>query len=346
MKDRLRTSSRFALLLCTCSLAVAVSGAAHATDPPAAGGSASYQCKDRNDAQAAATPVTFSLISPPSSIRPGDTLALSGNLGITLSAADRQQSQLLLANNASIAATDFDLVVALAGRTVDLKPTSVISTPAKITSPFTLTADVSYPDLDIPASATGSVTVTMPSAEDTAATVIGAPTKVTFTSEVQQDSPLMRTRDYACWTDDLGTHATVARLPLTSSGAGKSSTSGSVSSTDPSVPPAADPSVPAAQPAGTLPPVAGGSAPLDPGPVPDIPPAVPADIPSPVSASDGTTPTTELASAPIPSATVSHKTFIPGWILALFIAVFPCAAVGYAVVQRRRMRAITSAPAP
>ncbi|GAB4009909.1 hypothetical protein [Nocardioides ultimimeridianus] len=351
MKDHLRICSRVALLLGTCSLAVAVSGvvagSAHATGTPtpAAGGSASYQCKDRNDTQAAPTPVTFSLISPPASVRPGDTLALSGNLGITLAETDRQESQLLLANNASIAATDFDLVVTFAGRTVDLKPTSVISTPARITSPFTLTADVSYPDLDIPASATGAVTVTMPSAEDAAATLVGAPAKVTFTSQVKQDSPLMPTRDYACWTDDLGSHATIARVPLTtSSGSGTSASSGPVSDTDP--PASGGMPAPAAQPAGTSQPDVAGSAPLDPSPAPDIASAAPGDAPSPVSSPGDITQTSELASAPIPSPTVSHQTFVPGWILALFIAVFPAAAVAYAVVQRRRLKAITSPPAP
>lgn len=315
-----------AVALGACALPLAMLGPAHAASTSTMGGSATYQCLGDYDAQAAPTPVTFALIGPPSSVHPGDTLSLSGNLGITLSQTDAQQSRLLLAQNANIDQTDFNLVVDVGGRTFNLKPSSVVSTPSPIKSPFSLTADVSYPDLTIPATAFGVVSIEMPLTHATSTKVSGAPAKVTFSAHLKQDSPLVPGRNIACWADHLGTKATIARIPVQAA-------------------PAADrgqgPSAPsqAATPAATTNQGAGSATAAPPPAVAAPPPSQNVAV-APVSSVTSTMP----VSAPIPPATVSHQTFVPGWILALFIALFPAAAIAYAAAQHRRLKRFVPHP--
>ena len=343
MKDNRRTPSLIALLG-TCTLALPLTlgvSVAHAMDLASTGGSATYRCKDNHDPQATATPVTFDLISPPAEVRPGDTLALSGNVSITLSATDLQKSRLMLANKASINATDFDLVVAYGDKKIDIKPISVISTAATIQSPWTVVADLSYPDVDIPASAKGSITITMPLAEDTNTKVTGAPTKVTFTADVKQNSLLVASRTYACWADKLNDKATVARIPLSkTSPTGSSTSTGSPSggSTSAGSAPSGGTGAGAPVPAA---PLGGASLPSEAPPSADTPAeAPPAEASAAATATSA--PIAALVNAPIPNSTVSHETFVPGWVLALFIALFPAAAVTYAAVLRKRLHRRTA----
>lgn len=298
------------------------------------GGSATYQCQGDYDTAASPTPVTFALLSQPASVGRGDALTLSGTLSMTLSDGDARTSQAMLSQNANIDATDFTLIVSAGGKDIELKPDLVVSRPRPITTPFVLDADVSYPELALPRSATGSVEVTMPYAKRTRTEVAGAPAKVTFTARLEQDSPVATSRDFACWADKPGSRATIARIPVSDpSDATPASSSGT-----PAAAPASDDSAGTPPGAAPAPPAGGVGAAGAPG---DAPAAT-----SPVEEA-GTPPLLDAspANAPIPPGTVSDETFIPGWILALFVAVFPAAAVAYAVAQRRRLRGLHTAAA-
>lgn len=309
--------------------AVMLHGTAASAGPGAAappGGSASYSCQGDSEATPAQTPVTFALIGTPTAVRPGDHLSLSGNLGMTLSDAAAERSQLELAENAKIDATDFNLVVKVGGRTISLEPSSVVSTLTKIKTPFELSANVSYPEVKIPDSATGAVVVRMPVARTASTEVAGAPEKVTFTTHLLQDSPLFPGRNFACWTDDLGRSATVAKIPIEPLRAAGPETSAG--------PPATPvPSAPGQPATGAL--AATVPAPmLDPLPPADLPPAAAPPAAAPVS--------TALAAAAIPPATDSGRTFIPGWMLVLTLAILPAAAIALAVLQRKRLQRLTA----
>lgn len=326
-----------AAALCASVVPVLVlGGAAASVGEP--GGSATYNCQGERSSKASPTPVEFALIGPPSSVRPGDTLSLSGTLDITLSDANARQSKLELATKANVIATDFRVMVTVAGKSSELKPSVVTSSPEPIKNPWTMSADVAFPDITIPASATGRITLRMPLAKTAPTTVVGTPEEVTFNAEVAQDSPLLGSRKFACWADELGDDATIARIPV-------ATTTGP--SPDPTESPAStDEQAPDTGATGAAPPSAGGA----PAPLPDVP-SIPVEAPAPPAADTTATAAADAATAPasdatalvnaeIPPETASSETFIPGWILVLFIAIFPVAAVAVAVLQRRRLQAL------
>lgn len=322
-----RSIARTAVIVAAFILVPTGPASAHADQRTSQGGSASYQCQGEYDPEAAPTPVTFDLLSQPTSLRPGDALSLKGVLSITLSDSDAQESQAMLTQKANIDATDFNLVVQVGGRTLRLKPSLVVGRPTPVASPFVLTADVSYPELTIPRSATGVVTVGMPVEAGTTTEVPGAPAKVTFTAHLRQDSPLVDGRTYACWADHLDSRARVARIPLS-----PTRDPGSNPSTPPPPPPPASGDLTGAAP----PPPAYAPAPVG------VPPAVtPVELAPPQAAPVSTATRTTFASAPIPPATASGDTFVPGWIVALFVALFPAAAVSYAITLHRRLRRLS-----
>lgn len=312
------------------------------------GGSATYKCQGDRSPSASPTPVSFTLISPPSSVRPGDAMSLSGTLDITLSDVDARQSELELATNANLIATDFTLVVTAGGKTIKAKPRVVTSSPEPIKDPWRMSADVSYSDITIPASATGRISITMPLAKTSPTTVVGTPEKVTFNAEVAQDSLVHPSRKFACWADKLGDDAAIAQIP--------------VATTTGARPGPADEKAPGTGTAGAAPASAGGAPPA----LPDLssasaeaPVPAAADAPATAEAGDATAEAGDatvdagdaaagdgeaaaLANAAIPPETASSQTFVPGWILALFIALFPVAAIAVAVLQRRRLKALMS----
>lgn len=356
MQDKGRFGTLLATVLAACATPFATPAVAHAGTGAAPGGSASYDCKSEGDATTAATPVTFALIDRPSSARPGDAVPLKGALRITLSDAEAEKSKLTLARKAKIDTTSFNLVAEVGGKEVNLEPTSVTSTLTTVKAPFTLSARVSYPDLVIPSSATGPVIIRMPTTEKTptpapeasevpeipeapeareTSRASAVPVGETFTARLRQDSSIVPDRTISCSADTPAREATVARIPVAAPAQGGT------------VPPAGS-DEPATPPEGPAP-ESGAGLPVD---APAAGEAPPPEVPSAASTASASGASaeaagTELSSAPIPPGTVSDETFVPGWMLALFISVFPVAAVSYAVRLRRRLhglQAMTTSP--
>lgn len=359
MHDKGRFGTLLATVLAACATPFATPAVAHAGAGAAPGGSASYDCKSEGDATTAATPVTFALIDRPSSTRPGDAVPMKGALRITLSDAEADKSKLTLARKAKIDATSFNLVAEVGGKELNLEPTSVTSTLTTVKAPFTLSARVSYPDLIIPSSATGPVIIRMPTTEKAptpapeasavpeipetpeapeaseASRASAVPVGETFTARLRQDSSIVPDRTISCSADTPAREATVARIPVATPAEGGT-----------------------APPAGTddhgttpegLAPESGAGLPVDAPAAGEAPPPEVPSAASTASASGASTEAagTELSSAPIPPRTVSDETFVPGWMLALFISVFPVAAISYAVRLRRRLhglQAMTTSP--
>lgn len=346
MKDHQPAATLVAALIAVSAVAFAVPGAALGAESAPEGGSATYQCQGDYGTKPASTPVTFALVSPPDSARPGDTLSLSGNLGVALSDADVKASRALFGQDAKIDATDFNLVVHVGDETRNLKPSSVVSTAVPLKSPLVLSANVSYPDLTVPSDARGAVVIDMPAAKDTSTRIVGAPAKVTFTAHVAQTGLLPSQRNFACWTDDdPGPEARIARIPLATEGPHAAQAAGGATSGAAS-PGAASAGGASAPPADSQ---QGEAAPLSQA-VPAVAEAVqggPSADAAPVTrpATVGTSTKTSMASASIPAATRSGATFVAGWVLGLFLAVFPGAAVAGALLQRRRLRRLSAVAA-
>lgn len=195
-----------------------------------------------------------------------------------------------------------------------------------------MSADVAYSDITIPASATGRISIRMPRTRTAKTAVAGTPEKVTFNAEVAQDSPVLGSRKFACWAAEFN-DAAIAEIPVAAR---------MDSSPDPTESPGpTDEQAPDTGTTGAAPPSAGrGPAALPVVPSAPADAAVPtaADVPAAAAAGDATT----LANAQIPPETATSQTFIPGWILVVFIAIFPVAAVAVAVLQRRRVKALLS----
>lgn len=335
MKENPRMPKILAAMVAACALTVLDPASGHAATATSPGGSATYQCQANGDVQAEPTPVTFALTGQPTTVRAGDTLALGGTLRMTLADSEVQRSRLLLARHVQVDATDFVIDVKAGGETFSLRPSEVVGTATAVGSPFELTADLTYPEVVVPRTATGAVTLDMPLARNTSTKVPGAPSSVIFTAHLKQDTLLAPGRDLACWADSLGDEARIARIPLASRA------------------PVGDaPATPPAQASSGSDPAAASAAPTDASlsvdalPAADAPPA-PAPEPAatdiaPVADSPVVSASPALASAPIPPATASDDTFVPGWILALFVAIVPGAAIGRAVVLRRRLRRLKS----
>lgn len=328
-----------AAALSAAAIPVSITGGTAAASVGERGGSATYDCQGDRGVNAARTPVKFALISPPRSVRPGDTVSLSGTLQITLSDADAQQSKLELATNANVVATDFALVVTAGDKTITAEPRAVTTAPEPIKDPWTMSADVAYSDITIPASATGRVSIRMPRGKTVQTAVAGTPEKVTFNAEVAQDSPVSGARNFACWAGKFD-DAIIAQIPVAPRTGASSDPTESPGPTDDQVP---DTGI-----TGSAPPSAGSG----PAALPDVPSA-PAEAAAPsgaeASATGGTGDAaaaageaTALADAPIPPETATSRTFIPGWILVVSIAIFPITAVAVAVLQRRRVKTLLS----
>ena len=311
------------------SVPLVVSDGARAAEGSPTQGSARYECQSEGSAAAEPTPVSFDLNVPASSVRPGDVVSLSGKLRITFSDAEAEKSELTLAGEAKIDATDFEFVVRAGGETVRLEPLSLTSAPKPVSTPFKLTAQVAYPDLTIPESTSGAVVIEMPVAHTASTDVAGAPAEVTFNARVKQDSLLVPEREFACWAEKPKSREIIARLPVVAeSGDGDAPSDTDGSAAAPDLPPGSHPAASGVS--------ASGADPSAPGLTPqaDVPASSTAAPPAAADAAESNV----LASAPVPPASVSDDTFIPGWILALFIALFPAAAIAYAVKQRRRFR--------
>ena len=348
MQDKGRFGTPLAAALAACASLLVTPAVAHAGVGAAPGAAASYECKSEGDATTAPTPVTFALIDRPSSARPGDAVPLKGTLRIMLSDAEAQKSKLTLARKTKIDATSFNLVAEVGGKELNLEPTSVTSTLTPVKTPFTLSARVSYPDLIIPSSATGPVIIRMPTTEKTSAPAPEAsevpeipeapdapepsrasavPVGETFTARLRQDSSILPDRTISCSADTPAREATVARIPVATQAQGGTAPPADID--DPATPEGPAPESGAGLPVDA--PMAGEA------PPPEVPSAASTASTSGASAEAAGT---ELSSAPIPSRTVSDETFVPGWMLALFISVFPVAAVSYAVRLRRRLHGL------
>lgn len=306
------------VLLCTWP-----SAAAHADEAPPG---QTYRCTATGQSVPEATTASVVLDSVPAYLRPGDTLSLQGTLSLRLPQDLTDRSRLQLASKIGIQASDFGVDVKVAGHVTRLQASSVVGDLTAIQSPTTVSASLTFPDLAIPASAAGDVSVLMPTEARTNADPTSAAGPVVFSTTLDQDSLLVKTRQLDCSADPSSTPTVLASIRLAAPSAGDGPAPSASAK-----PPAAGAAAAAAAPASV------GAAAELPSAVPAPSEAPPAEAQPEVAAQNSVSP----AAVRIPPRTASRGTFVPYWSLVLSFALAPGACLAYAVRQGRRLRRVT-----
>lgn len=278
---------------------------------PGPSGTANYSC-NLTAGGAATVTVTLALDGAPSSVEPGQTLNLSGTVTFGFTAQTAIANQLLLASKVGVASAEFAIAAKTAGHT-DLIAARSVEGPeepaGQLLKPFAVTARVALPAYVVPASATGDLSLALPSTAMLPNPVAKAPAKVAFTAVLSQNG-LLHERSMACVLSNADTAPLITRIPVAAR-------------------------APAAPSTGTLAP--GGSALAAPAQDP---------LPPPVSASQATAPTearTHPVFEAIPPSTRHSGVFIPAWSIVLVGLVLPFGAIAYAASLRHRLRLLRMA---
>ncbi|GAC1378538.1 MAG: hypothetical protein NVSMB48_00160 [Marmoricola sp.] len=237
----------------------------------------------------------LSLSDVPSEAVPGQPLAVDGQLTFIYSDTVVNESKLTGASKATMGITAFPLEVTVGNSSATSYSPLLSGGPSvPIASPFALSVGI-HILLPIPQNASGNVVVRLPSGATVNSTTSSS--KVSFTTQINQDSTLMPTRDVAC----SAPKATVVVLNVPVSKQGGPASSQLPQSAQGQGFSSAPTGASVAGPTGaSLLPMSGTS-------------------PTATGAITGvtTTATPTLAAAAIPRPTVSDKTFIPYWLLGL-----------------------------
>lgn len=325
------------VLLCAAPLAAAstdqpthsASAAERAAADPA---EVSYSCAADGQFVGAATGVTLKLDNLPTQVTAGETLFLQGVLRLDLPAETTLTSQLQLATDLGIETSDFSLAIKDGDRVRRLTATDAVGPRQAIGSETVLEASIVFPALKVPARASGSLLLRMPTTAATRSKVIGAPDKVVFGTQLSQNSLLAPFRNLDCWMPASGSPTVVARIDIAQVNEPSPAVDGSPT---PSPATAVEGDVDGALsgPSQTPPPTLGAPLPV---PAPGSEPSL-VGTGEPNGVASVAAPAPALVSVQIPPQTVGEGTFVPTWSLALIIAVLPATTVLYAIRQRRRL---------
>jgi LysM repeat protein len=269
-------------------------------------GTANYSCNLTAGGNAPVT-VTLALGNAPDSVKPGQTLQLSGSVTFGFTAQTSIQTQLLLASKIGVASADFGISAETAGHTDRISARSVEApeVPAvKPLKPFSVTAKVVLPAYKVPASAKGDVVLSLPSAATQPNTVAKSPAKVAFTAVLSQTG-LIHKRSMACVLSNTDTAPLITRIPVT---ADASSSLGGAGGSVPGGPALSAPSQDALPPADASP------------------------------RASSTEAQTRPVFEAIPPSTRHSGVFLPAWSLVVVGLMLPIGAVLYTVSLRHRLR--------
>ena len=257
-------------------------------------------------------------VKAPADVAPGEPLRLKGTATFTFGAN-------ATATNASTVfsflSDSFGLDTSVGGQHRFLRIAELETGRSTLDSPV-VTAEWTLPDLLVPSSAEGQVTLSLPHEALATNPVSTTPEAVAFTGTLLTDSGIQPQRDVACALDE-GQDATLGTVAVKGPAEEGTDEADDPAATDPGTAPAVGTGAPA---------VPAPAAPV--GAVPT--PGEPAATAPPVTAQ------TVLASEPIPAATVRSGLRLPPWAMLLAGAVL-AGGLFLALGSRRRVRLLSGA---
>jgi hypothetical protein len=267
-------------------------------------GTANYAC---NLTAGGNTPVTVTLAldDVPATVKPGQTLQLSGSVTFGFTAQTAIASQLMLASKIGVTSADFAMAAKTAGHTDLIAARSVEAPQAaagKPLKPFTVTAKAVLPAYKVPANASGDLVLSLPSTATLPNTAAKAPAKVAFTAVLSQTG-LIHERQLACVLSNADTTPLITRIPVAADA------------------PAARVHAPALDVPALSAPVLGAPPPGTVSPQASV-----------------TEPQTRPVFEAIPPSTRHSGVFIPAWSIVVVGLMLPIGAVLYAASLRHRLR--------
>lgn len=153
--------------------------------------------------------VSMALNTPDAAI-PGQELTLSGRLLIAFS---QREQPVTSAIETETHTEDFSIPTTIGGATTPLIPELVRPEATSDGETYRFGGEVTFPPLNVPATATGHVELALPVAE-VPNTVSDEPTKVAFTVHVRSTGPVPYAYALACRPADPDADLVLARIPL------------------------------------------------------------------------------------------------------------------------------------